>query len=107
MIRIITAATWQAAQRHTADCEATIQQLRDELRNANQVSAGRLAALGEAHEQIAALTAERAEAAQVIMTLSLRLGAVNASLTSREPHQRPFWGVRLADGSIAGPFSRS
>lgn len=104
--RIIGAETWRMNQQQLTAQQAENLRLREALAEAERIAAGRQVALAEAHAQIAALVAERAEAAQVILALSYRVFIANATPTG-EAGQKLYFAVRLADGSIAGPFSRS
>lgn len=54
-------------------------------------------------EKIAALEAERAEAAQTILALTQEI----LKLRTVSQDASPYWFARSCDGTVVGPFSRS
>lgn len=58
-------------------------------------------------EKIAALEAERAEAAQTILALTQEILKLRTLLRTISQDASPYWFARSCDGTVVGPFSRS
>ena len=58
-------------------------------------------------EKIAELEAERAEAARVILALTLEVQKQRTLLRTISQDASPYWFARSCDGTVVGPFSRS